>query len=395
MTPTIRSAPVSWRRWGEEIEPESIAQIERACRLPIAVQGALMPDAHVGYGLPIGGVLATEGAVVPYAVGVDIACRMKLSVLDLPLDWLERHAQDLARAIEAETRFGVGAIFEKRRREHPVMDEDWAVSPITRSHRDKAWAQLGTSGSGNHFVEFGRLTVTDTAAGLPPGEYLALLSHSGSRGTGAAVCDHYSRVAEKRLRDLPREFAKLAWLELASAEGQEYWAAMELMGRYASANHALIHRHIARHLKADVLLSIENHHNFAWRERHYGRDVIVHRKGATPAGPGVLGVIPGSMASPGYVVRGLGNPASIHSAAHGAGRVMSRKRAHETFTWKQVRPLLEERAVTLLSAGIDEVPGVYKDIDRVMAAQAELVEPLARFDPRIVKMAGPGEQPED
>lgn len=391
----VRIEPVSWRRWGEEIEPEAIAQIERACRLPVAVRGALMPDAHVGYGLPIGGVLAAEGAVIPYAVGVDIACRMKLSVLDLPLDWLERHAHDLARAIEVETRFGVGATFEKIRREHPVMDEDWAVSPITRSHRDKAWAQLGTSGSGNHFVEFGRLTITDGAVGLPPGEHLALLSHSGSRGTGAAVCEHYSRVAEKRLRDLPREFAKLAWLELSSGEGQEYWAAMELMGRYASANHALIHRHIARRLKADVLLSIENHHNFAWRERHHGREVVVHRKGATPAGAGVLGVIPGSMASPGFVVRGLGNPASLDSAAHGAGRVMSRKQAHETFTWKQVRPLLEERGVTLLSAGIDEVPGVYKDIGRVMAAQADLVEPLARFDPRIVKMAGPGERAED
>ncbi|HLP10102.1 MAG TPA: RtcB family protein [Opitutaceae bacterium] len=390
----IRPAPVSWRRWGDDLELEAVAQLERACRLPIAVQGALMPDAHVGYGLPIGGVLATEGAVVPFAVGVDIACRMKLSVLDLPVDWLRRHTQDLAHAIETETRFGVGASFEKRRREHPVLDEDWTVSPVTHSHRDKAWAQLGTSGSGNHFVEFGCLTITDGAAGLPPGEYLALLSHSGSRGTGAAVCEHYSRLAERRC-DLPREFGKLAWLELASAEGAEYWAAMELMGRYASANHALIHRHIAQHLKADVLLSIENHHNFAWREHHHGREVVVHRKGATPAGAGVLGVIPGSMASPGFVVRGLGNPASLDSAAHGAGRVMSRKSAHATFTWKQVRPLLEERGITLLSAGIDEVPGVYKDIARVMAAQADLVEPLARFDPAIVKMAGPGERPED
>ncbi len=391
----IRSEPVPWRRWGEGLDAESVAQLERACRLPIAVRGALMPDAHVGYGLPIGGVLATEDAVIPYAVGVDIACRMKLSVLDLPLDWLERRTQDLARAIEEETRFGVGATFEKRRREHPVMDEDWTVSPVTASHRDKAWAQLGTSGSGNHFVEFGQLTVANGAAGLPPGEYLALLSHSGSRGTGAAVCEHYSHVAEKRLRDLPREFAKLAWLELASAEGREYWAAMELMGRYASANHELIHRHIARNLKAEVLLSIENHHNFAWRERHDRRDLIVHRKGATPAAAGVLGVIPGSMATPGFIVRGLGNPASLESAAHGAGRLMSRKRAHETFTWKQVRPILEDRGITLLAAGIDEAPGVYKDIAAVMAAQAELVEPLARFDPRIVKMSGPGERPED
>ncbi len=393
--PSIRAEPVPWRRWGTEIDAESIAQLERACRLPVTVQGALMPDAHVGYGLPIGGVLATEDVVIPYAVGVDIACRMKLTVLDLPLAWLDRHTQDLARALEAETRFGIGASFEKRRRDHPVMDADWTVSPVTASHRDKAWAQLGTSGSGNHFVEFGRLAITDAAAGLPPGEYLALLSHSGSRGTGAAVCEHYSRVAEKRWRDLPREFAKLAWLDLASAEGAEYWAAMELMGRYASANHALIHHHIVRHLKAQSLLSIENHHNFAWRERHHERDLIVHRKGATPAGAGVLGVIPGSMASPGFVVRGLGNAASLHSAAHGAGRLMSRKRAHETFTWKQVRPLLEQRGITLLSAGIDEVPGVYKDIAGVMAAQSDLVEPLARFDPRIVKMAGPGERAED
>ncbi|MFT3829642.1 MAG: RtcB family protein [Opitutaceae bacterium] len=142
-----------------------------------------MPDAHVGYGLPIGGVLATEGAVVPFAVGVDIACRMKLSVFDLPVDWLRRHTQDLSRAIEAETRFGVGASFDKRRREHPVLDEDWTVGPVTRSHRAKAWARLGTSGSGNHCVEFGRLTIIDGATGLAPGEYLALLSHGGSRGT--------------------------------------------------------------------------------------------------------------------------------------------------------------------------------------------------------------------
>ncbi|MBU6401271.1 MAG: RtcB family protein [Verrucomicrobia bacterium] len=390
--------PVPYRRWGEGLESEAIQQIERACRLPVSVAGALMPDAHVGYGLPIGGVLATDNAVIPFGVGVDIACRMKLTVLDLPLGDLDQNQDRLRRAIEAETRFGVGAAFTHRR-QHDVLDADWAVSPVTRQNRDRAWAQLGTSGSGNHFVEFGTFTVLDPAAGLATGPYLALLSHSGSRGTGAAVCDYYSKLAARLHRELPKELQRLAWLSLATTEGQEYWAAMELMGRYAAANHALIHRHIARHLGAQVLLDLENHHNFAWKERHriggIDRDVIVHRKGATPAGAGVLGIIPGSMASPGFVVRGRGNADSLNSAAHGAGRRMSRTAAEKTLSWKEANAVLRERGVTLISAGIDEAPMVYKDIHQVMAAQADLVEVLARFDPRLVKMAPSGERPED
>ncbi|HEY6169464.1 MAG TPA: RtcB family protein, partial [Verrucomicrobiae bacterium] len=235
---------------------------------------------------------------------------------------------------------------------------------------------------------------------LPPGEYVALLSHSGSRGTGAAVCDHYSKIAFARCRPLlPSELLRLAWLPLDSAEGQEYWAAMELMGRYAAANHACIHRHIAANLGAEVLLDIENHHNFAWKERHVidgvERDVVVHRKGATPAGAGVLGIIPGSMASPGFLVRGKGNAESLNSASHGAGRVMSRTQAVKTFDWKRVNQLLRERGVTLISAGLDEVPMVYKNIHTVMAAQTDLIEVLGQFDPKLVKMAPHGERPED
>jgi len=397
-TSTSRSEPAPWRQWGSDFDAQSVQQMRDACALPVSVRGALMPDAHVGYGLPIGGVLATDHAVIPYAVGVDIACRMKLSVLDLPADWLKRNREPLIHALETETRFGVGVEFHHRR-EHPVMDDDWTVSPVTRHFRDKAWAQLGTSGSGNHFVEFGRFTVTAPDLGLPPGEYLALLSHSGSRGTGAQVCEHYSRVA----RLLRPEFGRLAWLTLDEAEGREYWAAMELMGRYASANHACIHRHIVRRLGAEARWGVENHHNFAWKETHAveptgageTREVIVHRKGATPAGRGMLGMIPGSMAAPGFVVRGRGSEASLCSAAHGAGRVMSRAQAARSFTWKNARPVLESAGVTLLSAGIDEVPMVYKDIHAVMAAQSDLVEILARFDPHIVKMAPSGERAED
>jgi tRNA-splicing ligase RtcB (3'-phosphate/5'-hydroxy nucleic acid ligase) len=282
------------------------------------------------------------------------------------------------------------------------MDEDWSVSPVTQRLRDKAWSQLGTSGSGNHFVEFGAFTVDGKrgrALSLEPGEYLALLSHSGSRGTGAQVCDFYSKRAMARHEQLPKEMSRLAWLSLAEADGQEYWAAMSLMGHYAAANHALIHRHIARKLGLDPILDIENHHNFAWKETHeIGgalRKVVVHRKGATPAGLGVLGIIPGSMASPGYVVRGKGSPASLRSASHGAGRLLSRTKAMQSFTWSATRQLLAERGVELLSAGLDEVPGVYKDIHAIMAAQTDLVEVLGQFDPKLVKMCPAGERAED
>ena len=389
-----RPSPAHFRQWGGDLDRQSVEQMETACWLPIAVRGALMPDAHVGYGLPIGGVLATKDAVIPYAVGVDIACRVKMTVLDIPIDDFEAKQDHYRKVLEGETRFGVGASFKVRRR-HDVMDEDWTVSPPPRQNKDRAWAQLGTSGSGNHFVEYGELTVEDDRAGLARGEYLALLSHSGSRGVGALTCDYYSKRAMAAHPDLPRPMRQLAWLDLDSVEGQEYWAAMELMGKYAAANHACIHRHIAETLGAEVLLDLENHHNFAWKEVHDGDEVVVHRKGATPAGEGVLGIIPGSMATSTYVVRGKGNADSLNSAAHGAGRVMSRTQAKKDLTWRDARKVLDDAGVTLISAGIDEVPMVYKNIDEVMAAQSDLVEPLARFRPKLVKMAQGGERPED
>jgi len=399
---SMRETPAPWRQWGEGLDAAAVAQLANACTLPVAVAGALMPDAHVGYGLPIGGVLATENAVIPYAVGVDIACRMKLTVYERKASTLAGMRDRLANIIEDETRFGMGAEFEARRN-HDVMDDDWTVSPITKHYREKAWKQLGTSGSGNHFVEFGEFTVNaaeslrfeEDGRHIPPGNYLALLSHSGSRGTGAQVCQHYSRIAMDRHAKLPAQLKHLAWLDLASEPGAEYWAAMELMGCYAAANHACIHKHITKKVGAAVLLDIENHHNFAWKEKHDGREVIVHRKGATPAGAGVLGVIPGSMATPGFVVRGRGNAQSLNSASHGAGRVMSRTKAQQSFTWSAVRKQLKAAGVELLSAGIDECPGVYKDIHAVMSAQTDLVDVMGMFTPRLVKMAPAGEKAED
>jgi tRNA-splicing ligase RtcB len=389
-----RAEPAPYKVWGEGLEEQSLDQMRQAVRLPVAVRGALMPDAHVGYGLPIGGVLATENAVIPYAVGVDIACRMRLSVYDVPATQIKRLDEQLVKILHGQTKFGTGKEF-KTPLQHDVLDEDWSVTEVTKRVFPKARAQLGTSGSGNHFVEWGVFTLERPELGLQPGQYLALLSHSGSRGAGATVADFYSKLAMDLHPELPQELRRLAWLDLDSQPGQEYWAAMNLMGKYAAANHAMIHQKIARALGEKPAASVENHHNFAWKETHDGRELIVHRKGATPAGKGVLGVIPGSMATPGFVVRGKGSSESLESASHGAGRLMSRTAAREKFRWNHFKPMLEDAGVQLLSAGIDEAPGVYKDIHQVMAAQSDLVEVVARFDPKIVKMADAGERPED
>jgi tRNA-splicing ligase RtcB len=394
--PIVLRDPIAYRTWGDDIDPAAHDQMRQACRVPSAVGAALMPDAHVGYGLPIGGVLACENAVIPYAVGVDIACRMKLSVLDTPVAALGSSREQFRSSLERGTRFGVGCE-HRPPQSHGVMDADWNVTRITRERKDTAWKQLGTSGSGNHFVEFGVLSLAtrDDELNLDAGQYVALLSHSGSRGAGAAVCSTYSAIAQTRLPEELKELDRLAWLDLNTEAGQEYWAAMNLMGEYAAANHAVIHRNVAKLVGAQIVAGVENHHNFAWLEKHGGREVVVHRKGATPAGAGVLGVIPGSMADPAFIVRGRGHAESFDSASHGAGRQMSRKKALDTFRISQVRKDLASRGIDVLSAGSDEVPGVYKDIRQVMAAQQDLVDVVAQFDPKIVKMCGDGSRAED
>jgi tRNA-splicing ligase RtcB len=364
-----------------------------AGQLPVAVKGALMPDNHLGYGLPIGGVLGTYHSVIPYAVGVDIACRMMCTITDLPVAFLDDpflpKVDPLIRAITEGTVFGVGGQ-QKVKPDHPVMDRDWNCTRVTRENKDKAWSQLGTSGSGNHFVEFGVVTLERPDLGLEPGRYVALLSHSGSRGAGAAVCKTYHDIAMNKLPKVYEQFKRLAWLSLDSEAGQEYWHAMNLMGEYASANHHTIHRRVLGLAGATSVMVIENHHNFAWKEEHAGQELIVHRKGATPAGGGVLGVIPGSMADPAFIVRGKGQSESLRSASHGAGRKMSRTQAINTLDWAQWQSIIRLRGVRLLSAGLDEVPGVYKDIRTVMAQQTDLVDVVARFEPKLVKMSDDG-----
>ncbi len=376
----------------EHIEPGAMKQMDLAMKLPVTVAGALMPDAHQGYGLPIGGVLATHNAIIPYGVGVDIGCRMALSVYDIPEQHFLDHEAMYKRELIAWTKFGAGAGWQgKYKADHDILDnEGFNATSFIKALHEKAATQLGTSGGGNHFVEFGIIEMSaDQELNIRAGKYLALLTHSGSRGFGATIAGYYTKLAKEKCK-LPKEAENLAYLDMDSAEGQEYWLAMNLAGDYASACHEIIHNRLAKAIGGHVLTKVENHHNFAWKEKLNGEDVIVHRKGATPAAKGLLGIIPGSMTAPGFLVRGRGEPLSIHSASHGAGRQMSRTQAIKNIKRQDMQKMLKDHGVTLIGAGLDEAPMAYKNIDMVMAAQTGLVDVLGKFTPKLVRMADDG-----
>ncbi len=371
---------------GVPIERGALEQMEDAMSLPVTLAGALMPDAHEGYGLPIGGVIATDNVVIPYAVGMDIGCRMTLTIYETEPDFLEQYRDMLKRILLENTRFGTDE-FEDRP-DDPVLERpEFREIKFLRKHHQTAIRQFGTSGRGNHFVEFGLVTILEenNPLGIKPGKYFGILSHSGSRHFGYEVAKYYSKIAEEKL-NLPSHVRRLSWLELYTEQGQEYWKAMNLAGDYARANHHYIHRRLAQAIGIKPIKLVENHHNFAWKEKWNGQDVIVHRKGATPAHKGALGIIPGDMVSPAYIVQGRGNERSLNSASHGAGRAMSRTQAKKTFTRKDLEKVLKQARVELLGGGLDEVPMAYKDINQVISAQQELIDIVGKFQPRIVRM---------
>ncbi len=386
----------------KHIEDGALKQMEIASRLPVAVAGALMPDAHQGYGLPIGGVLATNNAIIPYAVGVDIGCRMCLSIFNIEPSELKKREAYFQRELIAHTLFGTGRDFNSGEHKngktaHEVIDrKEFEEISFLRNLQNKAANQLGSSGSGNHFVEFGEVKITDVnnSFNVPVGKYVGLLSHSGSRGLGAMIADNYTKIAMEKT-PLPSEAKHLAWLDLDTEEGLEYWLAMNLAGDYASACHHTIHAKIAKAINETPMAMIENHHNFAWKEMYVDPasggnaiEVIVHRKGATPAGKNVLGIIPGSMTAPGFIVKGKGETTSINSASHGAGRKMSRTKALGNITHEILQKELATHGVKLIGGGLDEAPHAYKDIEEVMKSQTQLVDVLGKFYPKIVQMDG-------
>lgn len=375
------------------IDEGALIQMRTAMKLPITVAGALMADAHQGYGLPIGGVLATRNAIIPYGVGVDIGCRMALSIYDIDEVFFLENKAKFQRELIAQSIFGAGNGFRGQyKSDHEILDNKlFHENDLLRKLKDKAWSQLGSSGGGNHFVEFGILEFhnRDEVLNIEKGRYVALLTHSGSRGFGATIASHYTQLA-KGICKLPQEAKNLAYFDLDSQEGQEYWLAMNLAGDYASACHEVIHQKMMKALGATVLAKVENHHNFAWKEEWNGEEVIVHRKGATPASKDVMGIIPGSMTAPGFLVRGKGVIESIQSASHGAGRKLSRTQAKKQLVKSDLNAVLKDHNVTLIGAGLDEAPMAYKDIHQVMEAQKDLVDVVATFTPKIVRMADDG-----
>ena len=404
----LRKTALDFKIFGRQyIDPKALDQMYTAMKMPVVVKGALMADAHVGYGLPIGGVVAAYNAVMPYGVGMDIGCRMCLSVFDHSPEIIDKQRDRLKNILIENTRFGLAEF--KDLGDHELMErKEFKEIKFLKSLQKNFYKQLGTSGHGNHFVEFGIVVIEkehetwnlgdppecsggspgtwSRALGMKPGTYFSVLSHSGSRNFGAEIAKHYTRIAKEKL-GLFGETANLSWLELDSEEGQEYWQAMTLAGDYSKANHRIIHQKLSKALGLQAVTMVENHHNYAWQEKISEHEtLVIHRKGAIPAGIGDTGVIPGNMVDAAYIVAGKGNDASMHSASHGAGRVMSRRQAKKSLTASHLNKVLEKSGVELIGGGMDEAPSVYKNIHQVMEAQKELVTPIGKFYPKIVRM---------
>ncbi len=384
----LRETPLEYSIYGKSlIESGAIRQMNIAMQLPVAVGGALMPDAHVGYGLPIGGVLATKNEIIPYAVGMDIGCRMCLTVYPENSEFLTRFRYQAKTALKDETHFGITKT-SPFLSEHEVLDrKEFNEIKLLKGLAMKAYQQLGTSGSGNHFVELGEVELPgNNRWSVPAGKYVGILSHSGSRSLGANIAGHYTKIAKEQCK-LPSGAQGLAWLDLNSEEGMEYWIAMNLAGDYAQACHDTIHDRIAKSLGIKPIIKVENHHNFAWKEKqHNGEEWIVHRKGSTPASYGQLGIIPATMTDPGYIVSGKGNANSLNSASHGAGRKLSRGKARSSITGSDMKKMLKNTGITLIGAGVDEAPIAYKNLEEVMEHQQELIKIEGKFTPKIVRM---------
>ena len=367
------------------IKSNAYLQMKTAMKLPVVRKAALMPDSHLGYGLPIGGVLATENSVIPFAIGMDIGCRMSLTLYDVTDRFFNMHSHKFKQSIIENTAFGLDKVVDKTQ-DHAFLNRDvFNQTTLLKRLKSKAGKQLGSSGSGNHFVEWGLVEISEELDGVIPGKYIGLLAHSGSRGFGASIAKFYSELAKEKSH-LPYNMKHLSWLDMNNDDGKEYWMSMNLAGDYARACHDQIHKNVAKAIGLKSICKIENHHNFAWKESVNGQELIVHRKGSTPAGKDVLGIIPGSMTDPGFIVKGLGNPKSIYSASHGAGRKHSRKETTMRNTRSEMRKQLIQNRITLIGGALDESPFAYKSLKQVMSYQSDLVETIGKFTPRIVRM---------
>jgi tRNA-splicing ligase RtcB len=373
------SVPV--KVWTDEVEESAMNQIRNLSALPFAFHHiAIMPDVHMGYGMPIGGVLATEGVVIPNAVGVDIGCGMcavETSLASITVDDIKSIMGEIRKAVP------VGFSHQPKAQDESLMPHvsGFPEIPIVGREYNSALKQIGTLGGGNHFIE-----IQKGSDG-----HIWIMIHSGSRNLGKQVADYYNKKAvavnTEWLSPVPKEW-QLAFLPVENVIGMEYLAEMDYCVKFALANRKLMMDVICgifyQQTGCDFKPAINIAHNYASIENHFGRNVMIHRKGATLAREGTIGIIPGSMGSKSYIVRGKGNPDSFNSCSHGAGRKMSRTQAQRELS-------LEDEIATLDKQGIihgirnakdlDEATGAYKSIDEVMANQADLVDILVELTP--------------
>jgi len=384
-----KAAPIEiFGEVGKHIPANAVDQMYTVMRLPMATKGALMPDAHLGYAMPIGGVVALENTISPSFVGYDISCMVQLSILDMDVETFEADRSQIATALRNVTAFGMGSDFGRGKREHEVMDSStWREVKSAAKLKSLAQKQIGSSGGGNHFADLVIIEMLADLDGMKAGEKMVgLLTHSGSRGTGHKLATHYVKQAAAYTKQIAKGVPKgYEWLPLDHELGQEYLAAMTLMGEYAHANHDLIHDHFCKKADTRTVNRIWNRHNYVWIDG----DEVVHRKGATPADAGTLGLIPGTSGTASYLVRGLGNEASLKSSSHGAGRWHSRTQAKKEHDEKRFQKHMTQSDILHFGLAPDETFMAYKDIEMVIGLQdGVLIEPLARMAPRVVIMGG-------
>lgn len=372
---------------GLDLPGEAIEQMKTALRMPVAIAGALLPDAHAGQVMPVGGVISLDRAVSPSLVGADIGCRVSLTIINgLDPESVKGRTQALLQEILSATFFGKET---SARADHPVMaDPAWNEISILKKARSIAQIQLGSSGGGNHFADLMAGEVLADADWLPltKGErFIGLMTHSGSRDAGRLAASHFTALAETLLFERARRVPKtLAWLKTDEDAGRQYLTALRLLGEYAAANHAVIHERFLNQIRENAKARIEAFHNFAWPQPD---GTVIHRKGAIPADVGCPGVIPGSSAGASYLVEGLGNPDSLWSCSHGAGRRLSRKAAKALQDPDSAKAAWEAAGVLVCGVSPDEAPFAYKDIDHVMSLQeGRLVRTVARMRPLAVVM---------
>lgn len=369
--------------FGDPVDAGALGQF-RVC-METAFAGALMADHHVGYSMPIGGVVAYVDAISPSGVGYDIACGNKAVRLDIPAVEVRRKIHKIMDDIAAKISFGVGRNNQEEVDHELFDDEAWTMNPASQL-KEKARSQLGTVGSGNHYVDLFIDEQDRVWCGV----------HFGSRGLGHGIATHFTESARQ-------EFGPHApvVLSMQSPSGQDYKVLMELAGKYAYAGRDWVCGKVARILGAKIVEEVHNHHNYAWLEEHQGMPIWVVRKGATPAFPGQKGFVGGSMGEPSVILEGIESPeskAALYSTVHGAGRVLSRTQAAGRRKGKkreggQISRIMMENwvkkaGVELRGADVDESPHCYKRLDEVLEHHAGTVRILHRLKPVGVAMAG-------